>query len=615
MEFVFIEFRFILVNISCFSFSFQFYFRFVDVDQLTNMLSDSDSSDSDNGFRFKYHSVRAKEDGDASFSSRNDPPRDDRRTSDRHHRHSDNRLRRSVSRERRKERDGSKSKERQSERRRSRSRDRQLDRKPSNERARDNNKSNNKFETNRNNIRNRSRSRDRNDRLNESRGSNESRKRNNRSRSRDRRSDNRHEGSRSRNSSRNREMRKRSRSNELRGHGREEPVRNVRRPPSIEKVENESKERKNVLENASNSHSRADGKSRYSRKNSPNDIEDSGSIGDKRRQNAIDLKREIKADKLDDRKSDRNSDKKMEKSKNKSNPQSTHGDDDMPSISSRGSSATADRLEASRNTDILSQDDSFDPSVCGPALPPHMLPTTSDQPEIIGPVRTQSSPSIGCPAITSPPQRSRSPENKKHRILGPILPSNIDLEAAASSLPQNDAVSDISDTEDIDFDLVGPLPPGLSKSDAHLELERRALELKLAQLNDSDEDDGNEPVRDEWMTALPAVRKVTNMGLVARQFKAKAGPEIGDRTGWTDTPGDRERKAQRVGPTPEEVIAERQREAEAVFRSKRDAEQEKAASKHKKKHKRDQSLLDLHQKKLKKKQKVNAVCMFCYRII
>lgn len=574
------------------------------------MLSDSDSSDSDNGIRFKYHSVRAKEDGDAAFSSRKDAPRDDRRTNEQHHRNSDNRPRRSVSRERRRGRDRSKSNERQTERRRSRSRDRQMDR--SNERSRDNSKFNNKLDSNRSNNRNRSRSRDRNDRLNDSRGSNESRKRNNRSRSRDRRSDNRHEGSRSRNSSRNREIRKRSRSIELdrsRGHrDRDEgPMRNVRRPPSVEKHENESKVRRNVSEIAPNTLPKADGKSRSSRKNSPIDAEDRGSIGEKRKINAIDNRREIKADKMDDRRTVRNPEAKSERHRNKSHPQSTNDDEDRPSVSSRSSSATADRSETSRNRDveILNPDDSFDASVCGPALPPHMVQTTPQPTDEAEPVLPHSSPTIG-----SPPQQSQSPESKKQRVIGPVLPSNIDLEAAASALPP-DAVSDISDTEDIDFDIVGPLPPGLSKSDAHLELERRALELKLAQLNDSDDDDGNEPVREEWMTALPAVRKVANMGLVARQFKAKAGPEIGDRTGWTDTPGDRERKALRHGPTAEEVIAERQREAEAVFRAKRDDEQEKAATKHKKKHKRDQSLLDLHQKKLKKKQKVSIVKLRC----
>lgn len=66
-----------------------------------------------------------------------------------------------------------------------------------------------------------------------------------------------------------------------------------------------------------------------------------------------------------------------------------------------------------------------------------------------------------------------------------------------------------------------------------------------------------------------------------------------------------ERKAQNRGPTADELIEQRQRDADAMFRAKRDAEQEKAASKHKKKHKRDQSLLDLHQKKLKKKKNVS----------
>lgn len=45
----------------------------------------------------------------------------------------------------------------------------------------------------------------------------------------------------------------------------------------------------------------------------------------------------------------------------------------------------------------------------------------------------------------------------------------------------------------------------------------------------------------------------------------------------------------------------RHEKSEKLYRDRRDAEQAEAARKHKKKHKRDESLLEMHQKKLKKK--------------
>lgn len=246
--------------------------------------------------------------------------------------------------------------------------------------------------------------------------------------------------------------------------------------------------------------------------------------------------------------------------------------------------------------------DEYEPDVCGPSLPPHMLSKATGEGVSDAGKSTQRSP-------------TPDPESSKNRVVGPVLPNHINLEALASFQTHSEIITDISDSDvEDDANLIGPALPGTSRTDAQLELERRALELKLAQLNDSDAEDNNEPTRDEWMTALPDVRKVAGMGLVARQFKTKAGPELGDRSGWTDTPSDRARRAQQPGPTPEEVILDRQRDAEAIFRAKRDAEQEKAVSKHKKKHKRNQSLLDIHQKKLKKKKNVCLVDLYLFSI-
>lgn len=49
------------------------------------------------------------------------------------------------------------------------------------------------------------------------------------------------------------------------------------------------------------------------------------------------------------------------------------------------------------------------------------------------------------------------------------------------------------------------------------------------------------PTRETWMTELPP--ELQHIGLGARTFKKRSGPENKDRSIWTDTPADRERKA------------------------------------------------------------------------
>lgn len=241
------------------------------------------------------------------------------------------------------------------------------------------------------------------------------------------------------------------------------------------------------------------------------------------------------------------------------------------------------------NSDQLpSEFEVIDEVACGPALPPHMQGPSGED----------------CVDDQLPP--AESVEGKRH--IGPSLPSGVDLSALASQYKptEESGASDISDDDDNDDDdddgdVIGPLPDGATKSNAQLELEKRALELRLAKLNEREAQGSDEPVREEWMTALPDIKGVAGLGLVARQFRTKERDAIGDRSGWTDTPQDRERKTHKLAPTTEEVNAARQQESEAMYRAKRDAEQEAAARKHKKKHKRDESLLDLHQRKLKKK--------------
>lgn len=265
--------------------------------------------------------------------------------------------------------------------------------------------------------------------------------------------------------------------------------------------------------------------------------------------------------------------------------------------------------DISLDTDDLSQEDV---SVCGPQLPPHLIKSTETSPMRVSPVRILGPalpPSLQKPSTSHTRNRSPSeragpsaPTTTTNRIQGPVAPSSQFL------LDHHQTMSDISDDDDC---LIGPVPDGVaSKSEAHLELEKRALKLKLAKFTEIDAHD-DLVVRDEWMLELPDVKGVTDMGLTARQFRTKERPDFGDRSSWTDTPKDREHKSHhKKGPSEEELRKEKQRDAKAVFNANRDREQEEAARKHKKKHKRDESLMDIHQKNLKKEKSVSFCIYF-----
>lgn len=221
--------------------------------------------------------------------------------------------------------------------------------------------------------------------------------------------------------------------------------------------------------------------------------------------------------------------------------------------------------------------------VCGPSLPPHMM--GSDQ------------------KVDAMETKSTKPE----KTYGPSLPS--DFATNSKYEYKNDStIVDVSDNEDDDDDddddneLIGPVLDHISnKSEAYLELEKRALEIKLAKLSEREKKNDSIRGREEWMTELPELRTVTDLGLTARQFRTKERDEIKDRSSWTETPRDREEKSKKKGPSHDDEVKVRHQKTERMHRERRDAEQEEAVRKHKKKHKRDESLLEMHQKKLKKK--------------
>lgn len=216
--------------------------------------------------------------------------------------------------------------------------------------------------------------------------------------------------------------------------------------------------------------------------------------------------------------------------------------------------------------------------VCGPALPPHLV--------------SQSSRYI--PSNTEGPMLP--PHLRKgDRKIGPSIPDQMRKELA-----ENDC--EIIKCESSDDDGIGPLPAGAEHkwSDAHRRLEERALDIKIRNI-DGHSQSSKVKSREQWMLELPE-GKAKYMGLEARTFRAKEGPDMSNRSSWTDTPEEKARK--KAGLEKEEdpdVVL--QREARSRQLASRDEEQEMAVKKHKKKHKREESLLEMHEKKIKKKKK------------
>lgn len=94
---------------------------------------------------------------------------------------------------------------------------------------------------------------------------------------------------------------------------------------------------------------------------------------------------------------------------------------------------------------------------------------------------------------------------------------------------------EVIEYESSDDDGIGPLPVGAEPkwSEAHQRLEERALNLKIRKLDGHSLDSDKIKNREEWMLELPE-GKTKYLGLEARSFRAKAGPDMSDR--YVDIP-------------------------------------------------------------------------------
>lgn len=229
-------------------------------------------------------------------------------------------------------------------------------------------------------------------------------------------------------------------------------------------------------------------------------------------------------------------------------------------------------------------------SKIGPALPGvEIVPSKQDNRE----ANTPESDSFFGPAL--PSYLLKKKEESSPKTIGPALPSHFVQMPIMDELEVNDLPNDTSDTESEDTDfMIGPLPTGINPK-----LEERALQIKLEKLKDPSETNQKTNAREEWMLELPDIKTITDLGLGARQFRTKERPDFSDRTSWTDKPADKEKKKDCPNSSKTLEIS-KEEEARRTLIARRDKQQEEAANKHKKKHKRDKSLVEIHEKKLKK---------------
>ena len=219
---------------------------------------------------------------------------------------------------------------------------------------------------------------------------------------------------------------------------------------------------------------------------------------------------------------------------------------------------------------------SHDDGAYGPALPPPTVKKPDD--------KQTSRPSK---------RKSTTPVDYKPKSgpIGPSLPKDFCIPTEEAQVENYDVI-----TSDEDDNIIGPLPASAEMTEWDLELEKRKIEIKLQQLDRrmmAMTGDPDIKQREEWMLELPEIRKVPDMGLSSRQFRKNDRPDFSDRSNWTKTPNDKHKKPHHDKKSDED----KRRDLET---RRRDEQQEKIAKEHKKSHKRNKSLLEIHEKKLKK---------------
>ncbi|NXI46168.1 GPAM1 protein, partial [Galbula dea] len=201
-----------------------------------------------------------------------------------------------------------------------------------------------------------------------------------------------------------------------------------------------------------------------------------------------------------------------------------------------------------------------------------------------------------------PPGFKKQDDSPERPIIGPALPPGFrkpSQDTGSSRCSTGLSVSsefpaEATDSSEEEDNLIGPMPAkGPVEADVAKDFERRAQRMK-EKLASADRGEPKQVTRESWMTELPPELK--SFGFGPRTFKRRADDKSGDRSVWTDTPADRERKAKER----EEARKSTSKDKEEMGLSGRDKRLvEQVASYNESK--RPESLLDIHQKKLKSK--------------
>ncbi|XP_060891678.1 GPALPP motifs-containing protein 1 [Labrus mixtus] len=262
---------------------------------------------------------------------------------------------------------------------------------------------------------------------------------------------------------------------------------------------------------------------------------------------------------------------------------SSSSDDSEQEVSFKRAKTKHTAAEEVEKTNSQEEEDDDDDGFFGPALPPGFKKQQSspERPPVLGPALP---PGFRRAAYENDDDDDDDNSEDGEGFPGPALP------------PGYRAESSSSEGED---DVIGPMPSkGDIQDSVALDFERRAKRMK-------DKLTGEETpevlARETWMTELPP--ELQHIGLGARTFKKKSGPENKDRSIWTDTPEDRERKIR-------ERLERKQKGEEEVDEkvpklSRKDLEMADKVSKYNET-KRAESLMTLHTKTMKEKAKEKA---------
>uniref|UniRef100_A0A4W4FS30 GPALPP motifs-containing protein 1 n=1 Tax=Electrophorus electricus TaxID=8005 RepID=A0A4W4FS30_ELEEL len=239
--------------------------------------------------------------------------------------------------------------------------------------------------------------------------------------------------------------------------------------------------------------------------------------------------------------------------------------------------------EAPRKVDAVDEDDGF----FGPVLPPgYKKQDSSPERQYLAGLHPKlfiifRQPVLG-PAL--PPgfkkqDHEEEEEDREKGVIGPALPPGYKAESSSSEGEE---------------DAIGPMPSkGALQCSVALDFERRAQRMKDKLMGLDEEPEKLE--RESWMMELPP--ELQHVGLAPRTFKKRAGPEDKDRSIWTDTPADRERKARERQEAKERGEPAK---ADGPRLSRKDLEMAEKVSKYNDS-KRGESLMSIHAKKMKKK--------------